>query len=356
MKTSRIIAALVTLCATASYAAVTIEARSDYQNSTFNDDAGKKGYSTTQVNRMRLKADHKVNEEVSVASRFNFLTTGSNTGADKSGVTSNIVDYASINYMPMPGLTISMGKLRAIGGGMENQYEGYDLYMTSALSNYSVLPDAGGVGVTYSMGDHQFDLQMTNDNSVSNAAGTPAATRNLAGAGYYGKFMDSKFQVIATHHTQKYHNQYNGTAVAEDKTVATSVLGLKYDAGMVLVDLDYGMTVDEATVLNKKNTYSGAVLNVAVPVDTWKFIVKAESTTVKLSDEKALTYMNTGVAVEKSLGPMSNFHIAYNMLSRKNENASAATSDFAGNSIGVDKTYKESQLFAGFTVIADIMK
>lgn len=344
MKTSRILAALVTLSASAAIAGIKLETRTDYKNHTFNEDAGQKGYSTTQLTRASLGISHKVSEELSVSTRLDLLKTTASTSPDKSGTTSDMIEYAYASYSPIKDFTITMGRLSAIGGGFENQYNAGDVYMYSSLSGAIVQNNLGGVGATYMMGDHQFDLQMTNDDAAQTAStNSMPASRNLMGVQYLGNFMDKKLQVIASYHTMKYHN---GTY--EDKPITTTVVGVAYDLGMAKFDLDYGMKIDEANgSVNGKDQHTGFVFNAAVPVmEKHKVIAKFESSETKANGTKQYTYTNMGVAWECALSDMSNFHVAYNSLSRKDA-LSAPVADLK---------YEEKQLMVGFKVYADIMK
>lgn len=369
MKTMSIIAALVAL-STSAFAGVKLETRTDYQDSTYNTDAALKGYSTTQLTRARLGGSLKATDDLSVTARFDLL---GNSNASTVVATSNgaptLVEYAYVSYKLIPALTVTMGKLAVVGGGIEGLYDTGDLYFASALGGYTAplgstflgggtastaAPGGnGGVGLTYVYGDHTFDVQFLND-----AAATPAAnqknnaTKTHTAAQYLGLFLDKKLTAIV---------DYDAYKIGDNNRTGATV-GAKYDFGVLVADLDYGMMTDESgttlgATAGKKDEASGFVLNLTVPVSAWNILVKAESTATKNNGNKLATITNVGVAGEYGINKdhSANFHVAYNVLSAKNEATSGSVSA-NGLTVANGKTATENQLFVGFKLYADLIK
>ncbi len=351
MKISNLLTTLLCLSATSAFAGARLETRADYQSSSYNDDAkalGNESYSTTQLTRARLNVNGEVTKEIRFNGRVDFLGTGMlGNYTNQTGAPSNFVEYGYISYKLMPDLVLSMGKLAAVGGGMENQYDMGDLYLISAINVNLAPPNAGGVGLTYILGDHTFDIQSMNDQSKDVNNQKAGATRSMTNAQWYGMFLDKKLQLIASYHTFKVKDQARNTTFA----------GVKYDAGFAVFDLDYALDSDKTAERDMTNfpgvtlaagtnlEISGFIFDARVPVtENWKAIAKAEASTMKYDGTKVYTLNNYGVAAEYALDKdnNANFHLAYNNLNTKNE----ATS----------KTATENQIVAGFKVYADLLK
>ena len=318
-------------------AGVQLEFVTKNKGSTFNDvakDNGLKSYNTTQVERLRLGVSGKANDSLSAFAKFDFreMTLAANSSQLGTGPSSGLlVDNAYLSYLLNPQFTLSMGKLGTLAGGMENQYSGADVYLRSTLSDSTSTFNAGGVGINYTVGDHSFDIQLLNDPNMPDQ--TQGATRSQTLLQYYGKFMDKKLEAMV----------FNMASKDKDLPSTASALGLKYDFGFLVLDLDYGTAVAE-TSLVAKSEITGTVLNVAIPVGDLKFFVKTENSESKnAAGAKDKTYSKLGLAVQKELSKdnAANVHLAYNVLSEKAE----ATS----------KTSTENQLVVGFKVFADIL-
>ncbi len=327
--------------AASAFAGVKLETRADYRNSTFNKESGSAGYSTTQLTRARLNITHKVQDNLSLKARFDLTAEAISSGSSytANGSKTPFTEYAAIAYSPMENLAVELGKLKPVGGGMEQQYNGGDRYFDSALLS-SMYPQtgAGGFGVSYLMGDHKVTAQFTNDPNVSNPS--TGATRNKTAVEYYGNFMEKALQVIASYHTVQ-------KAVGTDnKPITWTVLGVKYNAGFAVFDLDYGMKKDEANGATSADEHSGLVFGASAPVaDKWTALAKFESSQTKAAGTKKYIYSNVGLAVENAIAEGCNFHVAYNMLNKKDD------TDATGNS-----DVKENQLLVGFKLYADLFK
>lgn len=344
MKSSLIFASMA-LMATSAFAGVKLESRADYRTSSFNEETGSKSYSTTQLSRARLNITHKVQDNVSVKARFDLTADAVSSGSSytASGSKTSFTEYAALVYSPIENLSIEMGKLKPVGGGMEQQYNGGDRYFDSALMITSLYPQsgAGGVGLVYAMGDHKVTAQMTNDPNVADPA-TGAATQQKGGIEYYGNFMDKALQVIASYQ----QTSKNITGTVELKPITWMAAGVKYNAGFATFDLDYGKKKDESASASNADEHSGFVLGASSSItEKMKVIAKYESSTTETGGRKKFIYSNAGLALENAIAEGCNFHVAYNMLSKKDDTVPSGRSDVM-----------ENQLLVGIKLYADLIK
>lgn len=339
MKTSKIVAALVAMSASAAMAGAQFEFRTDYTSLTPNDDARSallhKEYSTTQVTRARIALGMKATEELSLDARLDALASTPTNGSPRQGSATDYVEYGYATYKVMPGLAITMGKLAAVGGGFEYQYNPADVPWMSNLNGYVAPKNSGGIGATYTIGDQAFDLQMLNEGTTDTQNNANGATRSTPNFRYLGSFMGKKLQFTA------YYNQIKPT----DKSITTSGLGVKYDFGVASVDFDYGMVTDQVNgTAAGDDTVNGMVLKVDVPVASWIIQPKVESTEHKDNGTKDHTYTNYGVTAIKPL--TSNASSAFLVgVALKNDKVEAQ-----------NKTGTDTVLFAGFKIFADLIK
>lgn len=186
------------------------------------------------MTRARLTGSTKINEEISLFAGINMLSSlnsSSTYTADKTynrtGTVNGLVDYANLSYLLIPNLSLSMGKLGAVGGGMENQYNGGDMYWSSKINQVVPLPNAGGVGFTYNLAGDTFDVQFTNDPQQTEQKN--AANRAQTNAQYYGYFLDKKLETTVS---------YQSAKLGENVSEATFV-GAKYNFSFGTWDIDY---------------------------------------------------------------------------------------------------------------------
>jgi hypothetical protein len=342
MKTQLVTAAIAGLLLNTAWAGIKLESRADYRNSTFNEESGSKGYSTTQLTRARLNITHKVQDNLSLKARFDLTADAVSSGSSftASGSRTAFTEYASMGYSLMENMTFEIGKLKPVGGGMEQQYNGGDRYFDSNLLG-SMYPQsgAGGMGLIYSMGDHKVTAQFTNDPNEANPASS-GTSRTKAGVEYYGNFMDKNLQVIASYHSLQKQ------VATDSKPITWTLVGVKYNAGFATFDLDYGMKKDEANGATSADEHNGFVFGASAPVvDSWKAIAKFESSETKVAGTKKFIYSNVGLAVENAIAEGCNFHVAYNMLNRKDDTVASGASDV-----------KENQLLVGIKLYADLVK
>lgn len=338
MKTSKIVAALVAMSASAAMAGAKLEFRTDFTSQSVNDDAktaGHKDYSTTQVARARLVMSLKASEDLMVDASFDALKSTATAGSNKQGTGSDFIDNAYVTWKAMPSLAITMGRLFAVGGGFENKYNGGDVPWLSNLNGYIAVSNAGGIGATYTYGDHALDLQLLNEGTTDTTNNASGSSRTSPNFQYLGKFMDKKLQVTAGYSQSK----------PVDKSVTQSVLGVKFDFGVASVDLDYGMMTDQVNgTAAGDDTANGFVLKVDVPVASWVIQPKVEITEHKDNGTKDHTYTNYGVTAIKPLVSDSSALFLAGVALKNDKLESTG------------KTGTDTLLFAGFKVYADLLK
>lgn len=392
-----VFSALIALVGLSAQAGVNVLVRGDYVNTPKFDN--RSGTETTSSSIFRgqtakMGFDGKVGE-ATVTGR---LDLGFPVSPIVSG--DSLVEYLYISKEIATNLTVHAGKLDGLNGGFESDaaqnadvylntlanggigglsdnqiaWSGTNTNLTSAYSGNGVAYAAGnsrGVGLTYKMGDHAFDLQVTNS---TNHGTTSTYKRNNIGVYYTGTFADKmispRFGYMsgssdqglltganypyppvnppsATPATPKYVTLGDGKGYED--TFMNVGAQMKFGATGVLVEYISNSQKDSSTG-GKTDTITSAYVLADYTIDSWKPFAKYEMSEFKDNDDATLatsfkrTGLTAGVELTPKAGDAFRYHLAY-----------ASTSDKYGT-VGSKETVSWAQLLVGVKYTADILK
>lgn len=303
---------------------VKVELRTDFEDHQFNDAYQTANYSTFRINRARLKIDNSVDDFLSYTVRLNLNSgytvdpTGTSPVSNRSIAdnTTGLLEWAYISYRFTPELTLTMGKMGTLTGGMEGQYSGGDVYVYSQTS--PLWSTYSGVGLNYVFNEHTFSFNLANQDSPYKdpSKSDSYAQKNLAAAfQYYGFYLDKKFQVIASYLYSKPQS-----STLSERQDSFAALGFRYEFGSAYVELDQLInTFKNKTTMDTTDSQTGLVANTAIIFDRLKYSLKYAAESAKISDQKSADYTTIGASAEytPSIERNMNFHIAYNSITTK---------------------------------------
>lgn len=322
-----------------SRADVTAELRFDFEDHTFNDAYNMANYSTFRVNRARLKIDSAIDDYFSYYIRLNLnssivvdpTATSNITNKSAADNTTDLLEFAYLNYKIGPELLLTMGKMGTLTGGMEGLHNGGDVYVYSqsnpAWGQYT------GLGLTYFYHDHSLIAHLANQEVPYKdlTKGSSYAQKRLAWAvQYYGMFLDKSFHVIASYLNSKPHN-----STLEQQDDSFLAVGVKYQQPDYYIELDQLVnTFKNKTTAGTTDSTTGIVASAAVKTNQFQTGLKYAADSSKISDVKSADYNTIGVFTE------------YHPFSEKEMNVHAAFNNITTRpAIGENKT--EQQILVG---------
>lgn len=370
--------AAVVIASAAAHAGVNLTVRGDYVNTPkFDGRSGTEvqGSSIFKGTYARMSFDGKVGE-ATVNGRLNLASADTYNG-------DSLVEYLYISKGFGNGMTVRLGKLNSWTGGIESYMDDvadvYSLTLANggrggntslqmgSISNASALSagsistptpagDSRGIGLNYTMGDHQIDAVVTNasNHGASNATSAgPTYKRNNMGLMYMGSFADKMVMPVFTYMIGAADEGTNGgvTTGYEEKQMS---LGAKMNFSGLGLIVEYlaNAKKDMTPSTGKEDNVTSVYALVDYKVDMWKPFLKYESSEFKKSDDSsnANSFKRTGVNVGVEIMPKADdafrYHVSY-----------ATTSDKYGSTSGAQKeTVSWSQMMVGVKYSADLLK
>lgn len=291
------------------------------------------------MSRARMKVEGELLPGVNAYTRFNLNADGADN--DKGGPT-NLVEYAFITHEVNPTLAITAGKLAALVGGHEGDYNWADIYFATHTGNQQ-----NGFFTGFSL-----DLKPAEDQMISLVVGNnedgTADDQKKTGSGIYyrGGVMDNKIGIAA-----HFHQTYKGAQGAE-KTITYSGFGLKFsNIENLVVDLEYlGATNETEGVTSTGKVKDSTVYSQARYFFTNSLagVGKVESSQHKDegTDTKSFDRTRGGLALEFYPKPENQnfrYHIAYDSWTDKFKEKT-----------GGEDSVTASELFVGMRLYTDI--
>lgn len=381
-----IVTAILALAGISAQAGMNVLVRGDYVNTPkFDNRAGTETTSSSifRGTAVKLNLDGKVGDAV-VKGRLD-------AGFGPKDIINGdiLVEYLYLSKEIASGLTVHAGKLKGLNGGFEAEMvsEG-DVYLATlangGIGGYSSnqtgwsgtntdlsakeapLLSAGnarGLGLTYKMGDHAVELQLTNS---TNYGTTSTYKRNNIGVYYAGSFLDKmimpRFGYMSGSSDQGYQTGPKVLASTSPVTYVTAGdgkgyedtfmnVGAKMKFGMVGVLAEYISNTQKASATGGKADNANSIYAlVDYTIDAWKPFLKIESSEYKSQDDATLaasfkrTGMGLGVELTPKAGDAFRYHLAY-----------STTSDKYGTA-GSKETVSWAQLTVGMKYAADLLK
>lgn len=323
-----------------------LDARVDYNSTTYNDEAGVPNFSKFYFKTGRLDYGGKFNDELSFRVRWAYTKDQVPSLRDS---TPKGVELAYLTHKMSDMFSLSFGKYNTEFGGFEGATSGADLYLTSEFYTHKGADSKALSGTNLGTNDL---LYMTGAKAAFNFEGqnvylmaanaekdvTDGTNFNqnygLMGLVYKGAFMEKALQFIASYHMLK---------ASEDDKNNFYAVGVKWDSNPIMASVDYLISEHETT---GKDTLTSIVGKLAYTgFENW--VPRLELTSSEEKREIGATetnkFMGYGAVVEYVPKKEDTFryHIAYNMIKEEPD---------AGDNI------EKTEIVVGTRLLADFLK
>jgi hypothetical protein len=333
--------------ATSAYAgSLNLDARVDYNATTFNSEATAADFTKFYFKTGRLDYAGKLNDDVNFRVRWSF--TKDPAPALKDSLPAGI-ELAYITQKFSDDFSMTFGKMATEIGGFEGLTSGADLYLLSEAYNKRDANNAliggatmfgtadmlylTGAKATYAFAGQTISLA-TYDAEQNVTGGTPTALAQnygVSGLVYRGAFMEKALQIIASYHTSSPNSddKYNWYAA-----------GVKWDSSPITASIDYVVTQHDATTDDKITSIIGKLAYTGM--EQWVPRLEVTSSTSDIGGVEN-TYMGYGVVAEYVPKKEETFryHVAINQVKE-----SPDTGD------DLDRT----EIIVGTRLLADFLK
>lgn len=232
-----------TAMATSAYAgSLNLDARMDYNATTYNSEATASDFTKFYFKTGRLDYAGKLNEETSFRVRWAF--TKSQVPQLRDSLPAGI-EYAYINQKFSDDFSVTFGKMASEIGGFEGLTSGADLYLLSeaytrkdgnsdSIGNLFGTTDLlylTGAKAAYNFAGQSISLAAYDaEVDTLDAADKLEQNYSIYGLVYRGAFMEKALQFIASYHESKF---------SDDDKNAYYAVGVKWDATPITASLDY---------------------------------------------------------------------------------------------------------------------
>lgn len=329
-------------------AGMALDLRSDYRSRpsydyiTNVDAAGATANGTTKeeaifvMSRARVKIEGQLAPGINAYTRLNLNGDGSTN--DKSGPT-NLLEYAFISHDVNPNLTVSAGKLAALVGGHEGDYNWADIYFPTH-AGYQQNGLFSGLSIDVKPADNQVISLVAGNNEDSTADNQK---KMGSGVFYRGGVLNNQLGIAAN-----YYQTYKGQQDAEKKIVYSN-FGLKYTGvANLVVDLEYIGATSEQGGSGNEIKDSSVYTQAKYTFGKTAAVLKVESSQHKDegTDTKSFDRTRAGLALEyypNEANQNFRYHIAYDSWNDK----------FKAKTGGKDEV-NASEVFVGMRLYTDI--
>jgi hypothetical protein len=309
--------AMTAMASSAFAGSLNLDARVDYNATTFNSEATAEDFTKFYFKTGRLDYNGKLNDETSFRVRWSF--TKAQVPALRDSLPAG-VELAYLTHKLSEDFSFTFGKMGSEIGGFEGLTSGADLYLLSEAYNKrdannaligSVFGTADmlyltGAKATYAFAGQTISLA-TYDAEQDVTGGTPTALAQnygVSGLVYRGAFMEKALQFIASYHTSSPNtdDKYNWYAA-----------GVKWDATPITASVDYVVTQHDTTTDDKITSIIGKLAYTGM--EQW---VPRLEVTSSISDIAGVenTYMGYGVVAEfvPKKEETFRYHVAINQV------------------------------------------
>lgn len=309
--------------------------KSEFVNTSYNDAAGTPNNSVFKVSRFDLNIGGKLGEMTSYTARIKLLNSNAKAyatiGATTSEVspndgTTSFIDAAYVTRTLMDGLELSVGKVWTGIHGWEGNLSGADVYLyTVAGDTFAGAGAATGANLGYKMGDHTFNVMVTNPNTnMMSTTTAPNQDRNMWGVTYFGNLMGGMLLPVVTYHM-------------DDQTVGSakkkfSYLGLGGKFAMEMFDIEADILMNNLegnTTADKTDTVSSYYLLARYKMGAFMPHLKYEISTAKINTSATVETKTdyTGLTAALEYLPVDNemfrYHVAYTRRTEKADTSGA---------------------------------
>ncbi len=362
---NKFISAVLILISTDAYAgSLNLELRGDLTSTSYNQAATAASAANKNnyiFNLQTLKLDGKGNLSESVSYRLKFILNRAAVKETKRESANDWVEMAFITQKFSETFSLTAGKFNSEIGGWEGNTSRIDLYQVSqGFLQINGLRYHTGAKFAFNVDDSNIlSLQVANQEADSTAtAGSSTKidqNRSVYGAVYKGKFLAQSLQPLLSYFVSPLSTGNNGnTGSSGSLTTPTDAskntytnLGLRYLWDSWQVDMDYGLVnKKEFTSSSSEEDWNNVSIKVAYKIQTLTPALKyysAEQNLKTAGTSDKTKWDGAELSLDYLPIPEHNlrYHLAYNIENRK-----PATSD----------TQTTSQLIAGFSLYADILK
>lgn len=245
MKKFLLSVAMTAMASSAFAGSLNLDARVDYNATTFNSEATSPDFTKFYFKTGRLDYAGKLNDETSFRVRWAF--NKSQVPQLRDSLPAG-VEYASITRKLSDDFSFTFGKMGSEIGGFEGLTSGADLYLLSEAysrkngNNSNIAGFFGtsdmlyltGAKATYAFAGQSISLATYDaETDVPSTAGPLAQNYGVNGLVYRGAFMEKTLQFIASYHESK---------ASEDDKNSWYAVGVKWDSAPITASVDYVVT------------------------------------------------------------------------------------------------------------------
>lgn len=354
MKTAMMTAGVATLFGQSAHAGeLKFDFMSNWVNTSYNEAAATPNNNSIKIDRVRLDAKGKLGELTSYRARLNLLKANDSTY--KRDESSGFIDIAVLSRKLTEELNLNVGKMITGVSGFEGQVSLADLWLptqatadilnssTSASQLYYVT----GVGLTYTVGDHNLTAMIGNPGRDEVTSGSAInQDRNAWGVVYNGKFFEGMFNPVVS-----YFVDDQGLVAGTDRKPKNTFVGAGGKVTTETFDVEGDVlmnTYKDRTTASQDDKVTSYYLLARYKINGFAPHVKYEisqRSTNTAGVETKTDYKGLTTAVEYT--PIADetfrYHVAYTDLSWKADTTGA-------------QDLRKSELKVGVRMLADILK
>ncbi len=336
--------ATTAMASSALAGSLSLDARVDYNSTTYNSEATASDYSKFYMKTGRLDYLGKLNDETSFRVRWSFTK---DPNPQKRDSLPQGIEYAYINHKMSENFSLTFGKMASEIGGFEGLTSGADLYLLSeaytrtdgnsdrigTMFGTTDVLYMTGVKAAYSFEGQSFSVAGFNPEADdTDAAAKLDQNYSMFGAVYRGAFMEKALQVIASFHEAK---------SSDDNKNDYYAVGVKWDAAPITASLDYVVT-QQKTAADDNHIASIVGKLAYTGMENWIPRLEITSSQSEVASVKN-TYMGYGIVAEYVPKKEETFryHIAANQIKESPD---------AGDDL------ERTEIIVGTRLLADFLK
>lgn len=315
MKKFLLTIAMTAMASSAFAGSLNLDARVDYNATTFNSEATAPDFTKFYFKTGRLDYAGKLNDDVNFRVRWSF--TKDQAPALRDSLPAGI-ELAYITQKFNDNFSMTFGKMGSEIGGFEGLTSGADLYLLSEAyskkdGNSTTIASVFGTSdmlyltgakATYAFSGQTISLATYNAEQNVGSATVLAQNYGVSGLVYRGNFMEKSLQFIASYHTSSPNSddKYNWYAA-----------GVKWDSAPITASVDYVVTQHDTTTDDKITSIIGKLAYTGI--EQWIPRLEVTSSESEIASVKN-KYMGYGVVAEYVPKKEETFryHVAINQV------------------------------------------
>lgn len=364
MKRTTLLIAALTLISGASFGAINLELRGDY-----NSVGAYKNSSDTDVSaqsyfdfkRGKLKFTGNVNDNVSYKLRFGVdKLPGDAVSSTANGKMVVLMDYAEITHKIADMFSLTVGQLADSNlSAWEGQTSAADYYFhtSNGASTAYYYPNLVGMKFDIDLGGHNVYVYAA-DPSYSGSYSYRTNAQMGYGLAYKGWLMDKSLGLIANYFTTPGYKMSGSTITGSDSETATNYMavGAQYKMDALLAELDYLSKTELKAAGNDSKVTSSILAKVKYQFGNWSpflhydmgKIVKSSVTvnSATVYGDTAINQFALGVEFKPQTDSDFRYHLAY----------ASKTTTYPTEFAYTKSSVAESKIMFGVKMAADIVK